>query len=215
MLIIGAKGFAKEVLEIVINISAEDNIVFFDDISTDLPNLLYDKFTILRTDEEVAKYFKTIDNSYVIGIGNPIYRKQMFDKFNKLGGEITSIISNNSDIGSFDVKINEGNIIASGVVITNSIVIKKGGIVNLNSTIGHDTIVGEFVEICPSVNISGRCKIGDLTFIGTGAIILPGVKIGNNCIIAAGSVVTKDVPDYSLVAGVPAVFKKELPKDKL
>lgn len=46
--------------------------------------------------------------------------------------------------------------------------------------------------------------IGDNVFVGYGAIILPGVNIGNNVIVAAGSVVTKHVPDNSVVAGNPA-----------
>ena len=50
----------------------------------------------------------------------------------------------------------------------------------------------------------GRIIIGDNVNIGWNAIILPGVHIGNNVIVAAGAVVTKDVPDNSVVAGVPA-----------
>ena len=46
--------------------------------------------------------------------------------------------------------------------------------------------------------------IGDDVWIGTNVIILPGVNIGSHCIIGAGSVVTKDVPDYAIVGGVPA-----------
>lgn len=46
--------------------------------------------------------------------------------------------------------------------------------------------------------------IGDDVWIGDRVLILPGVHIGNGCIIAAGAVVTKDVPDYAVVAGVPA-----------
>lgn len=46
--------------------------------------------------------------------------------------------------------------------------------------------------------------IGDDVWIGTRVIILPGVKIGNGVIIAAGAVVTKDIPDYAVAGGVPA-----------
>ena len=52
----------------------------------------------------------------------------------------------------------------------------------------------------------GRIEIGDNVNIGWNAIIMPGVTIGNNCIIGAGAVVTKDVPCNSVVAGVPAKF---------
>ncbi len=50
----------------------------------------------------------------------------------------------------------------------------------------------------------GRIYIGENTNIGWDVIIMPGVKIGKNCIIGAGAVVTKDVPDNSVAAGVPA-----------
>ena len=54
--------------------------------------------------------------------------------------------------------------------------------------------------------------IGDDVWIGANAVILPGVTIGRHVVVAAGAVVTKDVPDYSLVAGVPAKVIKELRK---
>lgn len=50
----------------------------------------------------------------------------------------------------------------------------------------------------------GRVCIGDYSFVGAGAIILPGVSIGKQCVVGAGSVVTRDVPDGSVVAGNPA-----------
>ena len=50
----------------------------------------------------------------------------------------------------------------------------------------------------------GRIIIKDNVFIGIKSIIMPNVTIGNNCIICAGSIVTKDIPDNSVAVGVPA-----------
>jgi serine acetyltransferase len=58
------------------------------------------------------------------------------------------------------------------------------------------------------LEITKPISVGDYVYIGTRSIILPGVHIGNNCIIAAGAVVTKDVPDNSVVGGVPARILK-------
>lgn len=210
MLIIGAKGFAKEVLEVLHQMNQIENVEFYDDVSGDLPALLYSKFPILKTDTEVLKHFSTIDNKFTIGIGNPILRKKLYDKFTSLGGKFTSTISIKSSIGSYGVNIEEGCNIMTGTIITNDVLIGKGCLINLNCTIGHDCIIGDFVEASPGVHISGNCKINSYTTIGTNATILPRISIGKNVVIGAGSVVTKDVPDNSMVVGVPAKVIKEL-----
>lgn len=53
----------------------------------------------------------------------------------------------------------------------------------------------------------GRVKIGAYTFIGAGAMVLPGVTIGKGCLIGAGALVTQDIPDYSIVVGSPGEIK--------
>lgn len=59
----------------------------------------------------------------------------------------------------------------------------------------------------------GAVKIGKFTFIGAKSIILPGVTIGKGCIISAGSIVNKDVPDYSIFAGGNILPKTTIEKD--
>ena len=59
---------------------------------------------------------------------------------------------------------------------------------------------GEFKDVVHF----GRICVGDNVFIGARAVILPGVNIGSNSVVAAGAIVTKDVPDNSVAAGVPA-----------
>lgn len=79
--------------------------------------------------------------------------------------------------------------------------------------------IGDDVTLAPRVHILahdastkrhlgytkiGLVEIGNKTFIGAGTIIMPNTKIGTNCIIGAGSLVTKDIPDNSIAVGVPA-----------
>ena len=95
----------------------------------------------------------------------------------------------------------------------------------------REVFIGNDVMIAPNVlittvnhplNPAGRrkhlgiakpVKIGNDVWIGANVTILPGVEIGNNVVIAAGAVVTKNIPDNSLVGGVPAKLIKNIPND--
>lgn len=63
------------------------------------------------------------------------------------------------------------------------------------------------------MTIGDYVMIGNDVWIGGNVTILPGVTIGNNVIIAAGAVVTKDIPDNCIVGGIPAVKIKDLEDD--
>lgn len=204
MLIIGAKGFATEVLEVFHQKKRLNNLAFYDDINLDIGNLLYNKYVILKTENDVIEYYKKHGNFFVIGIGNPILRKKMELKFTNIGGVMKSVISPKATIGTHQVCIGDGAAILSGVNISNNVIIGKGGLIYYNSNITHDCEIGDFVEISPSVNILGRVSIGSFTRLGSNTTILPNLQIGKNVLIGAGSVVTKNIPDNSIAFGVPA-----------
>ncbi len=62
--------------------------------------------------------------------------------------------------------------------------------------------------------ITAPTIIGDYTFISSGTYILAGVKIGKGCVIGSNSVITKDIPDFSVVVGASKIVKSILPEDK-
>lgn len=86
-----------------------------------------------------------------------------------------------------------------------------------NITIGEYTIITRGCVIMShdfTRALSLKTIIGKNCLIGVNAIILPGVNIGNEVIVGAGSVVTKDVPSNTLVAGNPAIVIRDIRTDK-
>ena len=88
-------------------------------------------------------------------------------------------------------------------------------------TIGSHVLLGPGVQLYTASHplesqmrrthkVSKPISIGDDCWIGGNAIICPGVTIGNGCVIGAGSVVTKDIPDFSMAVGNPAKVIKKL-----
>jgi sugar O-acyltransferase (sialic acid O-acetyltransferase NeuD family) len=74
---------------------------------------------------------------------------------------------------------------------------------------GHHSEVGAYATIHPGAVVSGNTHIGPRTIIGSGATLIDGISVGAGAVIAAGSVVIRDVPPRALVAGNPAVVKRE------
>ena len=68
----------------------------------------------------------------------------------------------------------------------------------------HDGAVWVFRDKHPGLDVMAPIVVGNNVFIGINAVILPGVTIGDNCIIGAASIVTRDVPAGHVAAGAPA-----------
>ena len=121
-----------------------------------------------------------------------IHRSVRMDTPDVIIGNNTRIGLHNTIIGP--VKIGNNVNLAQGITVT---------ALNHNFTDSTKRIDEQGVSTNP-------VTIEDDIWIGANAVILPGVNIGNHSVVAAGAVVTKDVPAHSLVAGVPAKVIKEI-----
>lgn len=89
-----------------------------------------------------------------------------------------------------------------------------GNHVNLAQGITVTALNHNFEDVSKRIDEQGVSTkpvvIGDDVWIGANAVILPGVTIGSHCVVAAGAVVTKDVPNHTLVGGIPAKVIKNI-----
>lgn len=146
-----------------------------------------------------------IGSDSIIRSDNVIYEDcHIGNNFNS-GHHVTiredSKIGNNCSVGTLsDIqgKVNIGNFVR----------------MHSNVHIGQLSVIKDYVWIFPYVVLTNDmyppmdrlegCTVNEFAIVTTGSILLPGKEVGTNSLVAAGSVVSKDVPDYAVVRGVPA-----------
>jgi sugar O-acyltransferase (sialic acid O-acetyltransferase NeuD family) len=204
MVIIGAKGFAKELLAVFEWNGDTRDLLFFDNVNSDTPDYLYGRFPVLKTWEALQEHFLKHSPDFVLGTGGTATRMRLAEKAVYMGGRLCSIISNQALVGGFGNNIGKGVCVLAYATIGCDVNLGEGTLVNKAVTVSHDAKIGRYCIISPGARILGRTTIGDNTVIGANAVILADIKVGSNCIVGAGAVVVKDVPDNLTVVGVPA-----------
>ncbi|MDG1707551.1 MAG: acetyltransferase [Emcibacteraceae bacterium] len=204
--IFGASGLGREIADICHDVGY-DEIVFL--VKDENEKCIWPNKIIFDTSDNVQKLCDD-GFDFTIGIGDPKIRKFVADKYPDL--RYPNLIHSSASLGLYqleNINKSKGIIITAGCRITNNIDFGDFILLNLNTTVGHDAIIGDFVSAMPSANISGNVDVGACAYIGTGSSIIHGgndvkLSIGENSVVGAGAVVTKDVPKNVTVVGVPA-----------
>lgn len=113
----------------------------------------------------------------------------------------------------FHIRNPENIEIADGVSIGPKVLLdgRRGLFIGRNTVIGYGAIIWTLNHDYNDINFSGKgapVSIGNYVWICSNSIILPGIKIGDGAVIASGAIVTRDVPPYAVVAGIPAKIIK-------
>ncbi len=113
------------------------------------------------------------------------------------------------------LRVGRGTIIGDRAILDARNGITMGENVNLSSNVSIYTEQHDHRDSYFGLNkrIKKRVNIGNRVWLGSNVIVLPGVTIGEGAVCCAGAVITKDVPPYSVVAGIPAKEVNKRPKD--
>lgn len=210
--ILGASGHARDILWLLENINEylkpdeQWNLIgFYDKDPSENSMFGYPVY-----DEKELAYDRKI--AVACGAGIPSVRQKIMVR---IKGQNTAwffptLISPNAVV-SKHAQIGEGTLIYPGAMImAGDVKIGDFAVVHINSTVGHDSHVGDYVQINPGCNISGWSRLDGSVMVGTGVKIIPKIHVGNNAIIGAGAVVTKDIPENCTAVGVPAKIIKKV-----
>lgn len=193
-------------------------------------------------DSDKFKMFGDTNNKVLIGDYVEI-QKYLKDNQENIIDTYLEINHRNSaipmlDIQNINARIEPGAIIRDHVTIEDHAVIMMGAILNIGVHVGEGTMIDMGAVLGGRVEVGKRCHVGagavlagvieppsaspvvleDDVLIGANAVVVEGVRIGKGAVVGAGSVVLKDVPANSVVAGNPAkvikMHKNEVTKEK-
>ena len=203
LVIVGAGGFGRECLDIVEAINAHGGDIelvgYVDDHGGDAAWLGRRGVACLGPVDSAPTHAER----FVIAIGNGPARRNIEDVLAATGTSALVLVHPQATLGP-DCFVEPGVILNAGARVTTNIRLGRHVQIHANATVGHDSVLGAYVSVFPGATISGGVTVGDAATIGTGANVLPGITVGAGAFVGAGAVVTSDVPDLAVVAGVPA-----------
>lgn len=137
----------------------------------------------------------------IIAIGDNAVRKRIAESFRNI--RWATLVHPHSWVHC-SVKIDEGSVIFAGAVIQPDTHIGKHTIINTSASVDHDCRIGDFCHIAPGCHLAGGVTVGNNTFIGVGAGIIPSIAVAPDTVIGAGASVIRSAYISGTYVGVPA-----------
>jgi sugar O-acyltransferase (sialic acid O-acetyltransferase NeuD family) len=177
---------------------------YFDDLFPDAyVNRMYGlKYLGKSTD---ARSLLPDCSNAVIAIGSEgdlSIRGRYFSMFKAAGFEFPCLVHPSAIVGPNSM-IGHGTVVQYNALIHPGVHIGENCVISSGAIIGHDADIGNNVYIAPGVVINGSVEIGNDTFCGSGSIVIQKQIVGKRCLIAAAACVVSEVPEDSVVMGVP------------
>ena len=202
-IILGAGGFAREVMWVTVELKKYRVLAFLDEtIGVSEKKEVHSIPVVKSLDSYLDKSNVNQMPHLICGTGSNSLRQRWVRQFGT-DFQFETLIHPSARIGP-KVNVGVGTIITAGCVLTVDILVGNFVNINLNCTVGHDSILEDFCNLSPGCNISGNVKIGESCDLGTGAIVIPKKTIGKRSVIGAGAVVLSDIPEDSVAVGIPA-----------
>jgi sugar O-acyltransferase (sialic acid O-acetyltransferase NeuD family) len=199
VIIVGAGGFGREVLQYVIDAGTDEVVGFVDDDRSAVESVPHLPPWLGSMVSHVVDH----DARYVIGVGKPSVRALLASRFEHAGARFASVVHPRAYVPTSS-QLAPGCVVAPGAHVGPYSRLGLHVVLNVLSSVGHDAVIGRAAVLSPYSVVNGAAVIGAEVLLGTHSTVLAGVRIGDGSQIAAGAVVYREVAPFSLAQGDPA-----------
>jgi sugar O-acyltransferase (sialic acid O-acetyltransferase NeuD family) len=202
IIVVGASGYGREVFQYVKDIAAHRPDV--------RPKGLLDDDPSLRAGVggeaiigDTRTYAIQADDRFVVSAGNPAVRQSLAERLAGRGATFMTLVHPTAYV-SPSARIGTGCVVSPFASVGSRAQLDDHVLLVMYASVAHDCSVGSFCSFSPYAAVAGGSVVGPRVFFGGHALVTPMRHVGQDCKIAAGAVVYRDVPDGSLAAGNPA-----------
>jgi sugar O-acyltransferase (sialic acid O-acetyltransferase NeuD family) len=202
VIIYGAGGLGREVYDTLLLLNLKEevyNVLGFIDDGVE-KNILVNGLPVLGGADALEELQGEI--GIILAVANPSIRKQLH-KNHKARFKFPNIIHPAAIISKYS-SIGEAILIQAFCIVAANAKVGDGVMMNAHSGVGHDAQVDDYCSIMSFCDLAGNSKLGTLSFVGTGAKVIPGISIAAESYLCAGAVVFKNVENKSKLLGNPA-----------
>lgn len=208
VVILGGRGIGM-IASSIIDRTGDAKVIGFLNDSLEVGTKIgkYKKIEVIGKSENISDYLENGHASVFIayvGFKNEKAMHRKIMSLNIASNMLYSVIDPNSVIPKEYCKIGKGVLIAPFAQLSPDTTVSDNCMLLANSFLGHDSFMDHFSHLATNAVVGADVHVGKAVHVGSNSTIREGVKIGDYSIIGGGAVVTKDVPENSIVVGNPA-----------
>ncbi len=212
LVIIGAGGFgaiaacaADDINAVAIqsNHLALWDVIGYADCDTAKRGTCHAGRAVHGTIEDLARDSDGRELWFFCAIGNNEARAKMVKLAEKFGWKPATLVHPSVVLAS-NAEIGPGSYVGPAAVISFNAKIGSYVIIDVHVSVGHDAVVNDFSAVFPGARITGRCRLGEYSMVGSNATLLPGTIVGNRSVVGAGSLAHGSVEPDTTIFGIPA-----------
>ena len=207
LILVGGGGHCKSVIDV-----AESAGYTIKGI-LNLPEKVGEKilgYPIIGTDEDISDFVHEVLFLVTVGqIKNASLRINLHQETVNAGGKLATVIAPTAHVSKY-AKIREGTVVMHQAMVNADTAIGKSCIINTFANSEHDVVIEDYCHISTGAIINGICKVGRGTFFGGQSVMVNGLEITEECVIGAGSMLSKDLKQKGIYSGNPALLRIKL-----